>query len=167
MSNSKEINIKNGTYYCFDDKLKIEDFNFENILPAEKSYGNILIYDIPHKTLIGVNSFCIRFNKVDGCIRVYDGTRYLVLFGGEKYGSIYNTIRYLIWVKSGITYVFPRHYAKIKVNSYYSVPLEKTLAFHNVIIHIKLLWNKDQNHYYYNTFLEKCSYQLAKNSDNK
>ena len=35
--------------------------------------------------------------------KVYDGTRYLVLFGGEKYDFIYNGIRYLLGVKSGIT----------------------------------------------------------------
>ena len=37
------------------------------------------------------------------------------------------------------------------------------LTFHNVIIHIKLFWDKDQNHYYYDTFLEKYSYQLPLN----
>ena len=39
---------------------------------------------------------CIRFDKIDGFIRVYGRTRYLVLFGSEKYDSIYNWIRYLI-----------------------------------------------------------------------
>ena len=29
----------------------------------------------------------IRFDKVDGIFRFYDGTRYLVLFGPEKYDS--------------------------------------------------------------------------------
>ena len=36
------------------------------------------------------------FNKVDGFITVYDGTRYLVLFGPEKCDAIYSRIRYLI-----------------------------------------------------------------------
>ena len=40
-------------------------------------------------------------------------------------------------------------------NSDDSWPLEKTLTIHNVLIHIKLVWNKDQNHCYYNKFLEK------------
>ena len=46
---------------------------------------------------------------------------------------------------------------KIKVDSYDSLSIEKTLALHNVIIHIKSFLNKDQNHYYYNIFLEKYS----------
>ena len=33
------------------------------------------------------------FDKVDGFIRVYNGTRYLLLFGGEKCDFIYNRIR--------------------------------------------------------------------------
>ena len=74
------------------------------------------------------------FDKIDGFIRVYYGTRYLVLFEKEKYDSIYNSIRYLISVKSGTTYVISHNYAKIKVDSYKSLPLEKIITFHNVII---------------------------------
>ena len=54
----------------------------------------------------------IRFDKVDGFIRVYDGTRYLVFFRDEKYNFIYNRIRYLIGVKSAITVVISHFYAK-------------------------------------------------------
>ena len=58
-------------------------------------------------------------------------------------------------------------YSNIKVDLYDSLPLEKTLTFHNVIIHIKSVWNKDQNHYYSNILLDKCSYHLPKNNNNK
>ena len=60
--------------------------------------------------------------------------------------------------KSGITHIFSDYFAKIKVFSYDSLRIEKTLTFHNVIIHIKSVLNKDKNHYYYKIFLEKCSY---------
>ena len=33
------------------------------------------------------------FDKVDGFIRDYDGTKYLVLFGLEKYNAIHDSIR--------------------------------------------------------------------------
>ena len=39
-----------------------------------------------------------------------------------------NRIRYFISLKSGATYVFPHNYAKIKVDSYDSLPLEKTMT---------------------------------------
>ena len=125
-------------------------------------YKNILVFNIPYKSLIYSNPLRIRFDKRDGFISDYDGTRYLVLSGSEKYDFIYNKIRYLISVKSGIKYVISHNYAKIKVDSYDSLPLEKTMAFHNAMILIKSVWNKDQNYYYYNMFLEKASYKLPK-----
>ena len=65
----KEIDIKNCTYYYFDDIIKIEDFDFDNILLDEKSYKNILIYDISYKVLIGAKPI-IRVDKVNRFIRV-------------------------------------------------------------------------------------------------
>ena len=101
----KEIDIKNRTCYYFDDIIKIEDFNLDTILTDEKSYKNILVHNISYKTLIDAKPLCIRFDKTDGFIRVYDGTIYLVLFESKKCDFIYNRIRYLIEVISDITYV--------------------------------------------------------------
>ena len=70
-------------------------------------------------------------------IRIYDGIRYLTLFGCEKYDAIYNKIRYLISLKSGITYIFSHCFAKTSVDSYDSLPIENILTLHNVIMLIK------------------------------
>ena len=64
----------------------------------QKSYKNILIHDFSYQTLIGAKPL---FDKVNGFIRDYDGTRYLVLFDLKKYNAIYDKIRYLIGLKSG------------------------------------------------------------------
>ena len=114
-----------------------------------------MIDNFSYKNLIDVKPLRIRFDKMDGFIRIYHGNRYLVLFGLQKYDAIYNRIRYLISQKSGIAYAFSHYYAKIKVDSYDSLPLEKTLTLHDVTIRIKSVINKNQNHYYYNIFLEK------------
>ena len=45
----KEIVIKNCTCYYFDDIIKIDDFDFDDILIDEKSYENILVYWISYK----------------------------------------------------------------------------------------------------------------------
>ena len=74
-----------------------------------------------------------RFNETDRFIRTFDGTKYLVLFGSEKYNSIYNRIRYLISVKRGITDIISHDYAKIKVDSYVSLPAKKAMTFYNVV----------------------------------
>ena len=55
----------------------------------EKSHENLLIYDISYKTLIDSKLLHIRFDKIDGFIRIYDGPRYLTWLGSEKYDAIY------------------------------------------------------------------------------
>ena len=79
MNNFKGINnIKNLTYSYLDDIIKTEDFGFDNILLDEKPYENILVYNISYKTLIGAKLLHIRFDKVDGFIKIFDSTEYLV-----------------------------------------------------------------------------------------
>ena len=78
--------------YYFDDTIKIEDFHFDNILLDEKSCENIWVCDISCKTLIDSKPLRISLEKGFD-IRVYDGTRYIVLFGREKYNAIYKSVR--------------------------------------------------------------------------
>ena len=75
-----KVCIKNRTYYYFDDIIKLEDFDFNNILTDEKSHKNILIYGISYKTLIVSKPLRIRLDKIDGFIRIYNTTKYLTFF---------------------------------------------------------------------------------------
>ena len=61
----KEVCIKNRTCYYFDDIIKLEDFNFDNILID-------VLYDISYKTLIGPKPLRVRFDKIHGFIRIYN-----------------------------------------------------------------------------------------------
>lgn len=79
-------------FYCFNDIIKLEDFDSHNITLDEKLSGNILIFDVTYETVVAAKSLHIRFHNIDGFIRVYDRSRYLVLFGPEKYDAIYKTI---------------------------------------------------------------------------
>ena len=110
-----------------------------------KNYAKIFWLMTFHTKLWLVLTFYVLKHKTDGFIRVYDGTWYLVLFGDEKYDLIYNRIRYLIGVKSGIAYVISLYYANINVDLYDYLPLEIKFTFHNVILLFKLVFNKDKN----------------------
>ena len=46
------------------------------------------------------------FDQVNGFISDYAVTKYLVLFGHEKYETTYDRIRYFIGLRSGITLWF-------------------------------------------------------------
>ena len=89
-----------------------------------------MVSQISYKTLIGTKSLRIRFDEVDRFIRLYVGTKYLVLFGSEKYEAIYHRIWYLIGQKSNITYVTCHNYARIKIGLYDSLALENWLTLH-------------------------------------
>ena len=78
----KEISIKNRTCYYFND------FDFDTILIDEKACENILVSNISRKTLMSAKLLLLRFDKINGFIKVHDGNRYLVLFGGEEYDFI-------------------------------------------------------------------------------
>ena len=60
-------------------------------------------------------------------LEVYDRTKYLVLFQGEKKDFIYNRIIYIIGGRSVTKYVISHSYAKIKVDSDNFLSLEKKL----------------------------------------
>ena len=79
----------------------------------------ILLFIIFHKKLQRIKTdlklLLIRFYKIDGFIRIYDGTRYLTLFGPD---AIYDRIRYLV-------IFFSHYFAKIIVNSYNFLTTEK------------------------------------------
>ena len=47
--------------------------------------------------------------------------------------------------KSGVTDIINLNFAKIRIDSYDSLPIEKILTFHNVIILIKSVVNKNKN----------------------
>ena len=90
--------------------FKLEDFDIDNTLIDEKSHENTLIYEILYKILIGPKLLQIRFKKIE-FNKIYDET----LFGSEKYDAIYDRIRYLIYLKTGITYIFSHYFAKSKL----------------------------------------------------
>ena len=75
MSNKvKDINIKNQTYYFFDDIIDVKNFDLNNIKIDEKLYKNILIYYIGYVTIkdseyVKINSAYLLyfiFNKANG-----------------------------------------------------------------------------------------------------
>ena len=51
MGNIKEINIKNWTYYFFNDLINSKDFDSSLLKIDKKSYKNIGIYNIGYITI--------------------------------------------------------------------------------------------------------------------
>ena len=94
-----KINIKNRTSCYFHDIMRVIDINFDISLD-KKLNKNISIYNISYKIDIREKPLLLRFDKIGGFIRIYNGIRYLVLL---ECNEIYDKSRYIISETSGIT----------------------------------------------------------------
>ena len=84
MGNIKEINIKNRTYYFFDDMINIKDFDSNLLKMDKKSYKNTDIYYIGYIAMkdpdyVKINPLYLIIDKVDGYIKEKNGNKYLTL----------------------------------------------------------------------------------------
>ena len=91
MSNKvKDINIKNRTYYFFNEIIDIEKFDPNTIKIDEKSYKDILIYYIGYVTIkkyikpCSVNSLNLIFRYVHGYFEEINVNKYLMLVPTKK-----------------------------------------------------------------------------------
>ena len=155
--------------FWWNIQLWDRDINFSDILLHEKLYKkrneNILVYDILYKTSIGVETVRIKFNKIEGFIKIHDKIRYLVLFNYSYCNKMCYEIKYLLIEKGGITDSINQNFARIRIDSDDSLFIEKILTFHNVIIPIKSVFNKNKHEYYYNIYLGKGSYRDKSNTE--
>ena len=103
---------------------------------------------------------------MDRFIKIHNKIRHLVLFDDWCY-KICERIIYLICEKSGITDIINHNFAKIRIDSYNSLPIEKILSFHNVMILINSVVNNTKNttEYYHNIFFGKSSYKDKSNTE--
>ena len=88
-----------------------------------------MIYNTSYKTFMGAKLLRIRFDRIHGFIKTLDWPRYLVLFGPEIYSAIYGKINYTESEKTNIKYSINHIFARIKVDSYNSLSVQKNIEY--------------------------------------
>ena len=87
MGEVKQINIKNRTYYFYNDIIDLKDFDAKLLKIDKKSYKNIDIYYIGYITIkkidnyesiYSVNPLYLRINHASGYIEENNGNKYLI-----------------------------------------------------------------------------------------
>ena len=81
---------------------------------------------------MGARPLCIRFDKIDGFIKIYNGTRYLVLFAPRICDTIYDKIRDLIIDKMALGLVLVMILVKSVLIYVILYEKKKALTFYNV-----------------------------------
>ena len=88
MGEIKQINIKNRTYYFYNDQIDLKDFDASLLKSDKKDYKDIDIYYIGYVTVEkmancnnvnSVNPLYLMINEIIGHFEEKNGNKYLVL----------------------------------------------------------------------------------------
>ena len=80
MGEVKQINIKNRTYYFYNDMINIKDFEPNLLKIDKKSYKNIDDYE----SIYSVNPLYLRINHASGYIEEKNGNKYLIFDSADE-----------------------------------------------------------------------------------
>ena len=147
MGEVKQINIKNRTYYCYNDMINLKNFEPNVLKIDKKSYKNIGIYNIGYITILkiddyesiySVNPLYLHVNNTNGYIEQKNGNKYLIFNDLEDenkdllkiYKDVSNGIKNEINTINSGECVYEKDFMKIKFNSDDDLPLNKPLKFH-------------------------------------
>ena len=175
MDTTKKINIKNRTYYFYNDIIDLENFDARLLKIDKKSYKDINIYNIGYITkkkiddcinINSVNPLYLGITHVNGYIEEKDSNKYLVFDSTDenkellkKYNDVFNGIRDKIKEINSNECDYEKDYMKIKFNSDDDLPLNKSLKFRLMTITIRHIFKEDGK-LYPQVFLDDTLYEL-------
>ena len=164
----KEINIKERTYYFYNDIIDIKPFDSNNLKLDKKEYKDLDIYNIGYVTIkkIGdcydvnsVNPLYLRIDNVSGYIEKINEDKYLDFDVRDenkellkRYDNVFNGLTDKIKKIDDDWLEYTKDYTKIKFNSDDNLPLNKRLKFHTMTVTIRCVFSED-NKLYQQVFL--------------
>ena len=102
MGQVKELNIKNQTYYFFDDMIDIKNFHSSLLKIDKKSHKDIDIYYIgyisikkcdDYENIHSVNPLYLIIHSATGYFMKKNNQKYLIIDSTEKYEEVWSRVR--------------------------------------------------------------------------
>ena len=157
MGKSKQINIKNRTYYFYNDQINLKDFDARLLKVDKKDYKEIDIYYIRYVTvkkiancnnINTVNPLYLMIDKMIGHFEEKSGNKNLVLDDvnenkevSQKYEDVWNGIKKEIeTINSATKTEYEKDLNKIKFESDDDLPLNKPRKLHLLTIIIRCVF---------------------------
>ena len=169
MEEVKEINIKNQTYYFFDDMIDIRNFHSNLLKIGKKPFKDIGIYYIGYITIMKfsdyehihiVNRLYLIIHSATGYFKEKNGKKYLIIDLTDKYKEVFSGIISEIKTLNGGKELFhEKNHARIGVNTDDDLPLNKPLKFPTLTIIVRCVLQKDKK-LYPQIYLDECLYEL-------
>ena len=171
MGEFKQIEIKNRTYYFYNDMINLKTFEPNLLKIDKKSYKNIPIYNngcITIKkiddsgSIYSVNPLYLQVNHANGYIKEKNGNKYLIFDDSAdgKYKDISSEIKNKIKEINVSDCDYEKDFMKIKFNSDDDLPLNKPIKFHAMTIIIRSGFEEDGK-LYPQVFLDDVLYELS------
>ena len=157
MGELKPINIKNRTYYFYNDIIDLDEFDGSKIKVDKKDFNDIDIYYLgyEHKKKISecdvinsVNPFYLRIVDMKGQFeKGKDDAWYLVISDKDdvykKLVDIFESIKNKITEKTWDAVEYDKDYMKIKFESNNILPADKDVNIHSATIIIRSIFAQD------------------------
>ena len=169
MGETKELNIRNHTYYFYNDLINIKNFHSNLLKIYKKSYKGIDIYYIGYITIksfgdceniYSVNPLYLLINSATGCFKEKNGEKYLILDSTEKCEEAFSGIKSDIeTINGGKEMFYEKNYGRIRINTDNNVPLNKKLKFPTLTIIIRCVF-EENGKLYPQIYLNECLYEL-------
>ena len=147
MGTTKEINIKNRTYYSYNDIIDLDEVDESKIKVDKKDFNDTDIYYLgyEHKKKISecnvinsVNPFYLRIININGQFKKgKDDAWYLVISDKDIYKKpvdIFESIKNKITEKALDVVEYDKDYRKIKFESNNIFPTDKDVNLYTVLI---------------------------------
>ena len=172
METIKQVNIKNKTYYFYNDIINLDKFDESRIRVDKKDFNDIDIYYLgyEHKKKISecnvinsVNPLYFRIININGQFKEgKEDAWYIVISGKDdvykKLVDILKSIKNKITGKTWDTVEYDKDYMKIKFESNNIFPTDKGVNIHIATIIIRAIFAKDRK-YYPQLFLDDGLYR--------
>ena len=161
MGTTKEINIKNRTYYFYNDIINLDEFDESKIKVDKKDFNDIDIYYLgyEHKKKISeynvidsVNPLYLRIISMNGQFeKGKDDAWYLIISYkddvSEKLMDIFESIKKKITEKTWDLVEYDKDYIKIKFENDDILPVDKDVNIHMATITIRTIFAQDCKYY--------------------
>ena len=149
MGNIIEINMKNRTYYFFDNMINIKNFDPNLLKIDKKSYkksdifyiGYITMKDSDYVKINSENPLYLIIGEVDGYFEEININKYLTLVSTDKnkevltkYIELCDNIKNSIEKINNQSGEYGKDFMKLKFHSDNCLPLNKTLKLHIMTI---------------------------------
>ena len=173
MGKIKQINIKNRTYYFYNDQINLKDFDASLLKVDKKDYNEIDIYHIGYvtfqeKIINSANLLHLIINEIIGHVGEKNKNKYLVLDDvdenkdvSKKYEGLWEGVKKKIErINGGEKVEYGKDFKKIRFESDDDLPMNNLIKLRLLTIIIRSVFSK-YGKFYPQLFLDDALYELV------